>query len=241
MSSGWAVLIPGVLGVFVSYGHSKALLAVFLITVVLSAIFIGHYVQMEGKISGTSKAFNELLSLNSTNRPCTEIGGAQGDFSSPDEVKWFLKTIEENNATIASVRWEDYSLRIRIGVNEGNYRELLTAFKKRGWETSELDVENLTPSSSEISEMNETLRTLEKYLSNLTPDERKAVEEYMAGLNETINRMTEQNSWCLAVFATNPEVILPDYGGYSNFLAKLGLIVAFIGLLIWRRTENGAG
>ncbi|GAB6135919.1 hypothetical protein JCM16307_14680 [Thermococcus prieurii] len=232
------VLIVGIAGALVSYRRSKSLLAVFLITVILSAIFFEEYIQMERKISGTAEAFNELLTLNSTSGWCTEIGGAQGDFSSREDVNWFLKTVKENNATVSSVRWEDTVLRIHVKVNSSNYMRIIEAFKERGWETSVIDSESLNALLEErhgTQEINETLTTLEKYLPYLTPDERKAVEDYMADLNETLHQDRDQKNLCIAVFATNPEAIIPDYGGHSDFLAKFALVAVFVGLALGRR------
>ncbi|WP_457751280.1 hypothetical protein [Thermococcus sp.] len=233
-----AIIVLGVAGVLVSYKDSKVLLVVFLVTILLGAIFIGKYIQTERKIAGTATAFNMLLSMNSTGKPCTEIGGAQGDFSSSEDVEWFLKTLRNYNASVNSIRWEDLVLRVRVGVDENNYRAILERFKKRGWETSEIDVENFTLPPEEIEEINETFGILKKYLPNLTADERKAVEEYMAGIRETIHKATERRNLCVAVFATNSEAIIPDYGDYSNFLAKLGLIVVVVGLISGRRRNE---
>ena len=235
------VLIVGIAGALMSYRRSKALLAVFLITVFLSVIFFGEYIQMERKISGTAEAFNELLTLNSTSGWCTEIGSAQGDFSSRDDVNWFLKTVEKNNATVSSVRWEDIVLRIHVKVNKSDYMKILRAFKERGWETSVIDSKYLNTLLEErhrTREINETMMTLEKYLPYLTPDERKAVEDYMAGLNETLHQTKGQENLCIAVFATNPEAIIPDYGGHSEFLAKFALVAVFVGLALGRCRDN---
>ncbi|NJE54955.1 hypothetical protein E3E28_07030 [Thermococcus sp. 21S9] len=235
------ILIVSVAGIIVSHRRSKALLAVFLITLLLSALFLRDYLQMERKISGTAEAFNELLALNSTGGWCTEIGGAQGDFSSREDVNWFLKTVKENNATIGSVRWEDTVLRIHVKVNMNNYKRIIDAFKERGWETSVIDSESLNALLEErhgTREINETLTTLEKYLPYLTPDERKAVEDYMADLKETLHQDRDQKNLCIAVFATSPEAIIPDYGGYSDFLAKFALVAVFVGLALGRRRGN---
>ncbi|WP_456423284.1 hypothetical protein, partial [Thermococcus sp.] len=182
--------------------------------------------------------FGELLTLNSTNRPCTEIGGALGKFSSPNDVKWFLETLKNNNATVNSVIWEDRSLRIRVGVDKDNYKKLLALFRDRGWEISEVDIKNSSPPEAWIRETNNTLITLEKYLPYLAPDERKAVEGYMVGLRESLRTSKAPENLCIAVFTTNPEEMLPEYKTSSDFLDKLVLLVVGIGMLVPKRGEE---
>ncbi|WP_456423822.1 hypothetical protein, partial [Thermococcus sp.] len=92
------VLFIGIIGLLASYRESKPLMAVFLTVILLSVLFLGNYYETGKKVAGARETFGELLTLNSTNRPCTEIGGALGKFSSPNDVKWFLETLKNNNA-----------------------------------------------------------------------------------------------------------------------------------------------
>ncbi len=220
----------------------KTMLIVFLAVVLIGSLFLWNYVETREKTSRASGAFNELLSLNATNQSCIEVGGVQGRFYSHSDVEWFLKTIRRNNATVSSVRWEDTVLRIHVKVNRNNYMRIIGAFKERGWETSVINPEYLTAllnETNDTQEINETLTTLEKYLPYLTPDERKAVEDYMDDLKETLHQDRDQKNLCIAVFATSPEAIIPDYGGYSDFLAKFALVAVFVGLALGRRRDDG--
>jgi len=233
-----AVLLIGIAGFFASYRKNKALTAVFLVVILLSSLFLGNYFKTEEKISGAKEAFHELLNLNTTGAECTEVGGASGWFHSRDDVRSFLKTLGEYNATVNSVIWEDYTLRIRVGVDKDNYKKLLALFRDRGWEISEVDIKNSSPPEAWIRETNNTLITLEKYLPYLAPDERKAVERYMVGLRESLRTSKASKNLCIAVFTANPETMSPGYGTRSDFLAKLVLFVVGVGMLVLKRGEE---
>ena len=229
------VVALSLLGVLLNIKGDKILLVGFLALLVLGALFVGEYIKDERHIQEKEQVFKQVLALNSTGGECgTVMAAVSADFR-PEDISWFITTVEQRNSSITSVEWEDYTVRISVSAPFGNYKELLKEFEGRGWEISaiEIDPSAFRTPPEEMQRLNGTIQTLLKYLPLLPSDEREEVKEYIEGLNNTIRRDMARNRFaCIEVVTSTPDAFLYIYKDWSDFLAKVALLVAGIMMVV---------
>lgn len=226
----WAgVAVLSLIGVLLNIRGDKIVLVGFLVLLVLGALFVGEYIKDERHIQEKEQVFKQVLALNSTGGECGMImAGVSADFK-PEDIPWFIMTVEQKNSSITSVEWEDYTVRISVSAPFDNYKELLKEFEGRGWEISaiEIDPSAFRTPPEEMQRLNGTIQTLLKYLPLLPSDEREEVKEYIEGLNNTIRRDMARNRFaCIEVVTSTPDAFLYIYKDWSDFFAKVALLVA---------------
>ena len=234
------VVALSLLGVLLNIKGDKILLVGFLALLILGALFAGEYIKNERYIEEREQVFKQILALNSTGGECGMVTAAvSADFKSKEDISWFLTTLKRENSSISSARWEDYTVRISVTTPFNSYKNLLDEFEEKGWEVSaiELDPSAFHRPPEEIKKINDTIRTLLRYLPLLPDDERKAVEDYVESLNETIRRdVAKGQGTCIEVITSTPEAFVYNYAGYSDFLAKFALVITgLMFVVIWKR------
>ena len=243
----WVIVAAlGILGLITS-GRRRLYMAAFGIILILGAFFIGKALYFEHEASLHREAVEGLLSMKGSGETCWPVVGYVDVPRGGGNVDRALLLINETGSKILGVSFEDYVVRVRVGVNPENYGELARKARELGWQAEVEPRDSVLSFIAESRELyfrqREEVETLEKYLPELPGTERKAVERFVRvqeeGLKGTELNLNASGS-CYAM-----DVVIPtDYGvlyypALSSLLAKIALLV--LGAVIIVNRARGGG
>jgi len=239
------VSILSVLGVANSWKRRKPFLLAFVVLLMLGAFFVGKVLYMKHENAEWDRNVASVLSLNGTGETCWPLVGVVNvpSDSNADSIPRALRLIRGSNSRLLGVRFEDYAVILRVGVSPENYENLAKMAENLGLGVdveSRSDVlEFLNEGWKGYREQREILATLEKYLPELPPAERKALESFIERQKGDLDSMEEnlnasRNCYEMDVAIPTQHATL-YYSSLSNFLAKLALLIVGIALVVGGR------
>ncbi|ASJ00459.1 hypothetical protein A3K92_02660 [Thermococcus gorgonarius] len=243
----WAIVMAlSAVSLFTSWKRKKkAIFVSFVIILLLGAFFVGKVLYLEHEKAEWNRNVASVLSLKGMGGECWPVVGVINvpSDSSADSIPRALQLINESHAKILEVSFEDYIVKLEVGVNPESYEELAK-------EAEELGLQADIFPRSEVSEITEQIRrsyerqeelieTLKKYLLKLPPSERNAVERFIElqkqFLEETEKQLNASKNCYEIGIAIPTEYGVVQYSSLSGFLAKLVLLVVGIALVVsWR-------
>ncbi len=229
--------------------RKKVYLAVFVILLILGAFFVGKFRYLEHERVKWNHNVASALSLEGTDGKCWPLIGVINTPSNSDagNIPKALRLINETRSRVLGVSFEDYIVKLRVGVSPRNYEELLKRAEETGLEVDAkseswvLGVINETRRSYEAQE--ELIGTLEKYLPKLSPSERNAMEGFLEMQKKNIKRSQMNLNASRACYEV--DLAIPSrygtfyYGSLSDSLAVLALLSIGMTLLADWRLRNG--
>ncbi len=241
----WAIVVAlSVFGLLTSKRRRLYIVA-FGIILILAVFFIGKALHFEHEVALHREAVERVLSMTGSRGTCWPVVGYVDVPGGGENVDKALLLVNETGSEILGVSFDDYIVRLRVGVNPENYWELARNARGLGWQ-AEVEprdsVLSLIEGGRELYvKQREEIETLKKYLPELPGTERKAVERFIRMQEEELNG-TELNLNASRSCYTVDVVIPTDYGiiyypALSSLLAKLALLVAGAVLLISRAQE----
>jgi len=211
----------------------------------LGAFFAGKVLYMKHETAEWDRNVASVLSLKGTGGTCWPLVGVVNvpSDSNADSIPRALRLMRGSNSRLLGVRFEDYAVILRVSVSPENYENLAKMAENLGLGVdveSRSDVlEFLNEGWKGYREQREILATLEKYLPELPPAERKALESFIERQKGDLDNMEEnlnasRNCYEMDVAIPTQHATL-YYSSLSNFLAKLALLIVGIALVVGGR------
>ncbi|ASJ06709.1 hypothetical protein [Thermococcus pacificus] len=243
----WAiVMVLSAVGLFTSWKRRKKVIFVsFVIILLLGAFFVGKVLYLEHEKAEWNSNVASVLSLKGTGGECWPVVGAINvpSDSGADSIPRALQLINESYAKVLRVSFEDYIVKLEVGVNPESYEELAKEAEELGLQVDifpKSDVLRIIDSRKKEYEMKkEMIATLDKYLPKLPKAERESVERFIElqkqFLEETEKQLNASKNCYEVGIAIPTEYGVIQYSSLSGFLAKLALLVVGIALVVsWK-------
>ena len=223
------VFTLGLFGAFASWRDGrKALFSVFLITLVLSSIFIGTYIHNELAKRSAREGMAILEKLKGselTQRGCDNLY-LHAIVKGPDDARKIGKLLEEFNASVGRISGDEYLVTIEGTLKMKNLQLFREEVEGLGWYSTL--VNNTDFCSDRVKELERENGIIARHLNELSPESRETLLKLVNENRRYVELWKKSASEYvgLHIAVSTPLTLSPeDYHELSKRLAALGVVV----------------